>query len=139
MIYEPHQEKTNILHICENKGADQLRSNCEADQRLCFRYTASTIPLLVKSEEGGGLICAHAPILFLLSMVNSFLLTPIKCIYLEKHFRSQDSTLTYSIFVTIPALYFAYTFSLFPLLLTPLKPEFRKDSIWVTLIPFWLK
>ena len=24
--------------ICENKVADQLRSNCEADQRLCFRY-----------------------------------------------------------------------------------------------------
>ena len=24
--------------ICENKGADQLRSNCEADQRLCFRH-----------------------------------------------------------------------------------------------------
>ena len=23
--------------LCENKGADQLRSNCEADQRLCFR------------------------------------------------------------------------------------------------------
>ena len=22
---------------CENKGADQLRSNCEADLRLCFR------------------------------------------------------------------------------------------------------
>ena len=29
--------------ICENKGADQLRSYCEADQRLCFRYTVSTI------------------------------------------------------------------------------------------------
>ena len=29
--------------LCENKGADQLRSNCEADQRLCFRYTDSTI------------------------------------------------------------------------------------------------
>ena len=29
-----------------NKGAGQLRSNCEADQRLCFRYTDSTIPLL---------------------------------------------------------------------------------------------
>ena len=28
--------------ICENKGADQLRSNCEADQRLCFRCTDST-------------------------------------------------------------------------------------------------
>ena len=36
--------------IGENKGADQLRSNCEADQRLCFRYTDSTIPLLLKSE-----------------------------------------------------------------------------------------
>ena len=36
--------------ICENKGADQLRSNCEADQRLCFRYIDSTIPLLLKSE-----------------------------------------------------------------------------------------
>ena len=22
--------------LCENKGADQLRSDCEADQRLCF-------------------------------------------------------------------------------------------------------
>ena len=29
--------------LCENKGADQLRSNCEADQRLCFRYSDSTI------------------------------------------------------------------------------------------------
>ena len=36
--------------IGENKGADQLRSNCEADQRLCFRYTDSTISLLLKSE-----------------------------------------------------------------------------------------
>ena len=36
--------------ICENKDADQLRSNCAADQRLCFRYRDSTIPLLSKSE-----------------------------------------------------------------------------------------
>ena len=36
--------------IGENKGADQLRSNCEADQRHCFRYTDSTIPLLSKSK-----------------------------------------------------------------------------------------
>ena len=36
--------------ICENKDADQLRGNREADQRLCFRYTDSTIPLLPKSE-----------------------------------------------------------------------------------------
>ena len=33
--------------IYENKDADQLR---EADRRLCFRYTDSTIPLLSKSE-----------------------------------------------------------------------------------------
>ena len=36
--------------ICENKDAYQLRGNREADQRLCFRYTDSTIPLLPKSE-----------------------------------------------------------------------------------------
>ena len=35
--------------ICENKDADQLRV-CEANQRLCFRYTDSTIPLLSKSK-----------------------------------------------------------------------------------------
>ena len=34
----------------ENKGADQLRGNREADQRLCFRYSDSTITLLLKSE-----------------------------------------------------------------------------------------
>ena len=36
--------------IGENKGTDQLRSNCEADQRLCFRYTDSTIPLFSKIQ-----------------------------------------------------------------------------------------
>ena len=36
--------------ICENKDADQLRGNREADQRHCFRYIDSTIPLLSKSE-----------------------------------------------------------------------------------------
>ena len=36
--------------IGENKDADQLRGNREADQRLCFRYTDSTIPLLFKSK-----------------------------------------------------------------------------------------
>ena len=34
----------------ENKGADQLRGNREADQHLCFRYTDSTIPLLLKHK-----------------------------------------------------------------------------------------
>ena len=27
-----------VFRICENKDADQLRTNCAADQRLCFRY-----------------------------------------------------------------------------------------------------
>ena len=36
--------------ICENKDADQLRGNREADQHLWFRYIDSTIPLLPKSE-----------------------------------------------------------------------------------------
>ena len=39
-----------VFCICENKDADQLRGNREADQRLCFRYADSTIPLLSKSE-----------------------------------------------------------------------------------------
>ena len=40
------------LTICisENKDADQLRGNREADQRLCFCYTDSAFPLLLKSK-----------------------------------------------------------------------------------------
>ena len=42
----PYMQIGNKGHImrkltfckCENKGEDQLRSNCEADQPLCFRY-----------------------------------------------------------------------------------------------------
>ena len=38
--------------ICENKGADQLcSSNHAADQRLCFRYIDSRLPLLPKPES----------------------------------------------------------------------------------------
>ena len=48
--FEPHPEKTGFCP-CENKGADQLRSNCTADQHLCFGYTDSTIPLFLKSDR----------------------------------------------------------------------------------------
>ena len=48
VLFEPRREKTSFL--CENKGADQLRGDREADQRLCFRYTDITIPVLPKSE-----------------------------------------------------------------------------------------
>ena len=36
--------------ICENKDADQLHGNREADQRLCFRYRDSTTPPLPKPQ-----------------------------------------------------------------------------------------
>ena len=48
--YMSHLVRKPTICIGENKGADQLRSNCEADQRLCFHYTDSTVPLLLKSE-----------------------------------------------------------------------------------------
>ena len=48
--FELPQEKTTTICICETKGADQLRSYCEADQCLCFRHTDSTLPLLLKSK-----------------------------------------------------------------------------------------
>ena len=48
-VLSRHMGKPTIC-LGENKGADQLHSNCEADQRLCFRYSESTIPLLLKSE-----------------------------------------------------------------------------------------
>ena len=49
------------FRICENKDADQLRGNREADQRLCFRYTNSTIPLLSESEIQTTLISLRSP------------------------------------------------------------------------------
>ena len=36
--------------LCEDKGADQLHSSCEAGRCLCFRYTDSAIALLRTSE-----------------------------------------------------------------------------------------
>ena len=48
-IFKPCHKKTSFC-IIENKAADQLCGNRTTDQRLCFRYTDSTIPLLPKSE-----------------------------------------------------------------------------------------
>ena len=49
MIYEPLCEKTGFLHMRKQRRRLASR-NREADQRLCFRYTDSTIPLLPKSK-----------------------------------------------------------------------------------------
>ena len=46
---EPRYVKTSFLHM-RKQDADQLHGNHEADQRLCFRYTDSTIPLLPESN-----------------------------------------------------------------------------------------
>ena len=39
-----------IFNICEHKGNGQVHGNAEADQRLCFRNTDDTPPILPKSE-----------------------------------------------------------------------------------------
>ena len=50
IIIEPPHGKTKYLYRRKERRRDQLRSNCEADQRLCFRYKDSTISLLSKSK-----------------------------------------------------------------------------------------
>ena len=45
-----HAVRKPYFCICKNNVADQLRGNREADQRLCFCYIDSTIPVLSKSE-----------------------------------------------------------------------------------------
>ena len=49
-VYMSRVVRKTAFCICENKDADQLRGNRKADQRLCFRYIDSTIPLLPKYE-----------------------------------------------------------------------------------------
>ena len=52
--------------IGENKDADQLRGNREADQRLCFRYLDSIIPLLAylkpKFQASSSFLCLYRPV-----------------------------------------------------------------------------
>ena len=48
--------------IGENKGADQLHSNCEAYQHLCFCYLHSTMSLLSKFKISGHLLCLYSPV-----------------------------------------------------------------------------
>ena len=59
-----HDVRKPDFCICENKDADQLRGNREADQRLCFRHLDSTIPLLAKSK-----ISSLSHLLWLYSLV----------------------------------------------------------------------
>ena len=68
-VPEPRNFMSRVLRkpafcICENKDADQLRGNREADQRLCFRYIDSTIPLLSKSkfQASSHLLWLYSPV-----------------------------------------------------------------------------
>ena len=59
--------------ICENKDADQLCGNREADQRLCFRYMDSTVQSLVylnpKFQASSYFLCCTA--WFVLDLVGN--------------------------------------------------------------------
>ena len=48
--------------ICDDKDADQLHGNREADQCLCFRYTDSAIPLFfeIRSFKSLAIFCGCA-------------------------------------------------------------------------------
>ena len=63
-----------VFCICENKDADQLRGNREADQRLCFHYTDSTIPPKSESFDCFSHNEAHmkAAVMQLLSLISIF-------------------------------------------------------------------
>ena len=53
------------ISIGENKSADQLRGNREADQRLCFRYTDSTLFLFYlnpKFQASSSFMCLYRPV-----------------------------------------------------------------------------
>ena len=49
----PIYEEEELYYLCsENKGADQLRSYCEADLRLCFHMQKSRfLMMLLKSSS----------------------------------------------------------------------------------------
>ena len=71
--------RKSVICICKNKGADQLCSNCTADQHLCFRYTDSTIPLLIKAEISSFYDCIS--ILYQTWLEHSLLVFPCSLFY----------------------------------------------------------
>ena len=53
---EPLLKKTN-MHKRKQRG-----SNCEADQRQCFRYSYCTIPMLSKFKISSHLLCLYSSV-----------------------------------------------------------------------------
>ena len=52
-----------------NKDADQLRSKCEADQRLCFRYSDSTIN--PKFQASSSFLCLYRSVCVSIKLTKS--------------------------------------------------------------------
>ena len=78
--------------IGENKGADQLRGNRKADQRLCFRYMDSTISVLPKYEiHASSCYCA---VWFVSDLFGNHIVgLPTRRLLFYQHVWSDSSTL----------------------------------------------
>ena len=84
-----HVLRKSTLHTCKTEGTDQLRSNCEVDQCLCFSYTDSTIPLLSKSKRSSlcpSYVFVHSVSDLFGNHIVGFLMTQIKYCLLDQIF-----------------------------------------------------
>ena len=61
LIIEPPHKKANNLHM-QKQSADQLHSNWEADQHLCFHYMDSITNLNLKFPASSNLLCLYSPV-----------------------------------------------------------------------------
>ena len=101
-----HIMRKPTICICENKDADQLRSNHEADQHLCFGYKNSTIPLYSKSEISslGHFLCSY----------SSVCVRPVqKAHCLFSHDAAQKSYNIPTIHASIPCVFLFFSFFFF--------------------------
>ena len=86
--------------ICKTKGADQL-------QRLCFRYSDSTIPLLLKSEISSfylALFCACTDRFVSDLFGNHIVGFPTSRLIFNCHLLSNEAGLQYNINYSPPPL-----------------------------------
>ena len=69
--------------ICENKDADQLRGNREADQGLCFRYIHSPLTFFIQNFKPLAIFCSCTA-WFVSDQVGNqnvgFFMTRLKCL-----------------------------------------------------------